>query len=152
MLTYGFLFFLLLIRRPPRSTRTDKLFPYTTLVRFSEQGAQGRGQAAASNGRRFLLCGRNYAGTRVPAGMSPQERLEPRAFPGAMPRSRGPGLRAVPGAGCRRHLLAVARALPRQVAVRPALGDLARGIAAAEAEDRNGTRLNSSHHCPTRMP
>src|SRR3546814_9594562 len=49
-----------------------------------EQGAQGRGQAAASNGRRFLLCGRNYAGTRVPAGMSPQERLERRAFPGAM--------------------------------------------------------------------
>src|SRR3546814_5826236 len=43
-----------------------------------EQGAQGRGQAAASNGRRSLLCGRNYAGTRVPAGMSPQERLEPR--------------------------------------------------------------------------
>src|SRR3546814_2030390 len=103
MLTYGFLFFLLLIRRPPRSTRTDKLFPYTTLVRFSEQGAQGRGQAAASNGRRFLLCGRNYAGTRVPAGMSPQERLEPRAFPGAMPRSRGPGLRAVPGARSEEH-------------------------------------------------
>src|SRR3546814_21025480 len=26
-------FFLLMIRRPPRSTRTDTLFPYTTLVR-----------------------------------------------------------------------------------------------------------------------
>src|SRR3546814_6718800 len=28
-----FLFFCLMIRRPPRSTRTDTLFPYTTLFR-----------------------------------------------------------------------------------------------------------------------
>src|SRR3546814_16669397 len=33
-----FLFFFLMIRRPPRSTRTDTLFPYTTLFR-SEGGA-----------------------------------------------------------------------------------------------------------------
>src|SRR3546814_15621116 len=32
MLIYVFLFFLML-RRPPRSTRTDTLFPYTTLFR-----------------------------------------------------------------------------------------------------------------------
>src|SRR3546814_6769060 len=34
--TYSFLFslfFFLMIRRPPRSTRTDTLFPYTTLFR-----------------------------------------------------------------------------------------------------------------------
>src|SRR3546814_15188179 len=32
--TFGVLvFFLLMIRRPPRSTRTDTLFPYTTLFR-----------------------------------------------------------------------------------------------------------------------
>src|SRR3546814_9501938 len=29
----GFFFFFLMIRRPPRSTRTDTLFPYTTLFR-----------------------------------------------------------------------------------------------------------------------
>src|SRR3546814_18172428 len=29
-------FFLLMIRRPPRSTRTDTLFPYTTLVRSAD--------------------------------------------------------------------------------------------------------------------
>src|SRR3546814_14982790 len=29
----GRVFFLLMIRRPPRSTRTDTLFPYTTLFR-----------------------------------------------------------------------------------------------------------------------
>src|SRR3546814_13078758 len=28
-------FFILMIRRPPRSTRTDTLFPYTTLFRSS---------------------------------------------------------------------------------------------------------------------
>src|SRR3546814_14493332 len=31
------MFFFLMIRRPPRSTRTDTLFPYTTLFRSSEQ-------------------------------------------------------------------------------------------------------------------
>src|SRR3546814_4506659 len=30
-----FLFFVLMIRRPPRATRTDTLFPYTTLFRSS---------------------------------------------------------------------------------------------------------------------
>src|SRR3546814_16162086 len=30
-------FFFLMIRRPPRSTRTDTLFPYTTLFRSSLQ-------------------------------------------------------------------------------------------------------------------
>src|SRR3546814_6770979 len=34
-------FFLLMIRRPPRSTRTDTLFPYTTLFRSLEGGSQG---------------------------------------------------------------------------------------------------------------
>src|SRR3546814_3139437 len=32
------LFFFLMIRRPPRSTRTDTLFPYTTLFRSSGIG------------------------------------------------------------------------------------------------------------------
>src|SRR3546814_10946904 len=33
ILVYVFFFFCLMIRRPPRSTRTDTLFPYTTLFR-----------------------------------------------------------------------------------------------------------------------
>src|SRR3546814_19501776 len=32
------LLFLLMIRRPPRSTRTDTLFPYTTLFRSTQMG------------------------------------------------------------------------------------------------------------------
>src|SRR3546814_15325751 len=39
---YGLCFFFLMIRRPPRSTRTDTLFPYTTLFR-----------SAASEGARY---------------------------------------------------------------------------------------------------
>src|SRR3546814_4432094 len=31
-----------MIRRPPRSTRTDTLFPYTTLFRSSENGGEDR--------------------------------------------------------------------------------------------------------------
>src|SRR3546814_14082122 len=40
------IFFLLMIRRPPRSTRTDTLFPYTTLFRsqFLEIGNAGLGK------------------------------------------------------------------------------------------------------------
>src|SRR3546814_17904767 len=33
-----FVFFFLMIRRPPRSTRTDTLFPYTTLFRSRREG------------------------------------------------------------------------------------------------------------------
>src|SRR3546814_15601734 len=39
-------FFFLMIRRPPRSTRTDTLFPYTTLFRpFNPQGVAHGGVA-----------------------------------------------------------------------------------------------------------
>src|SRR3546814_20013999 len=34
-----YIIFLLMIRRPPRSTRTDTLFPYTTLFRSGEPAA-----------------------------------------------------------------------------------------------------------------
>src|SRR3546814_5019023 len=36
-------FFFLMIRRPPRSTRTDTLFPYTTLFRSRHPAARGEG-------------------------------------------------------------------------------------------------------------
>src|SRR3546814_1414893 len=37
-------FFFLMIRRPPRSTRTDTLFPYTTLFRSNQHPAQHRAE------------------------------------------------------------------------------------------------------------
>src|SRR3546814_20769201 len=36
----SFCFFLLMIRRPPRSTRTDTLFPYTTLFRSIREAGE----------------------------------------------------------------------------------------------------------------
>src|SRR3546814_11096310 len=38
--TIDLFFFFLMIRRPPRSTRTDTLFPYTTLFRSQLVGEQ----------------------------------------------------------------------------------------------------------------
>src|SRR3546814_14679158 len=45
-----FSFFFLMIRRPPRSTRTDTLFPYTTLFRSSRGLALGAFDAGAQRG------------------------------------------------------------------------------------------------------
>src|SRR3546814_10700242 len=36
------MFFFLMIRRPPRSTRTDTLFPYTTLFRSTRPAPRSR--------------------------------------------------------------------------------------------------------------
>src|SRR3546814_17191998 len=47
-------FFFLMIRLPPRSTRTDTLFPYTPLFR-SLRGAAGRHQALVHRGIMTLI-------------------------------------------------------------------------------------------------
>src|SRR3546814_4126437 len=44
------LFFFLMIRRPPRSTRTDTLFPYTTLFRSPRSTKWWQGQQWTSTG------------------------------------------------------------------------------------------------------
>src|SRR3546814_4671432 len=49
-----------MIRRPPRSTRTDTLFPYTTLFR---SGLQGSGKQAL--GMVNPLCTLRYSATHV---------------------------------------------------------------------------------------
>src|SRR3546814_2552648 len=43
--------FFLMIRRPPRSTRTDTLFPYTALFRSAAEAAARPGSGKASTGR-----------------------------------------------------------------------------------------------------
>src|SRR3546814_19335750 len=48
-------FFFLMIRRPPRSTRTDTLFPYTTLFRSAGgPGRAGGGLPGGGSLRRLL--------------------------------------------------------------------------------------------------
>src|SRR3546814_1261912 len=49
--------FFLMIRRPPRSTRTDTLFPYTTLFRSDPASDGGRRQGShRQHGRRHPDC------------------------------------------------------------------------------------------------
>src|SRR3546814_12071163 len=44
---FSIVVFFLMIRRPPRSTRTDTLFPYTTLFRSGRVGIRGSGACGA---------------------------------------------------------------------------------------------------------
>src|SRR3546814_7152140 len=62
------MFFFLMIRRPPRSTRTDTLFPYTTLFRSGRNaGAVGcvpyrrgpQGKSPQKGPLEFVACGRD---------------------------------------------------------------------------------------------
>src|SRR3546814_9112676 len=55
-------FFFLMIRRPPRSTRTDTLFPYTTLFR---SGRSCRHSCTRVEGRRTSRGRESMAGIRV---------------------------------------------------------------------------------------
>src|SRR3546814_17010659 len=60
-------FFFLMIRRPPRSTRTDTLFPYTTLFRSTARPGPGRDWSASGpvlrwSRRRPLLALQDFAG------------------------------------------------------------------------------------------
>src|SRR3546814_10539460 len=54
-----FLFFVLMIRRPPRSTRTDTLFPYTTLFRSAQASAWKSRRRSRRRSRKALAvrCG-----------------------------------------------------------------------------------------------
>src|SRR3546814_375744 len=90
-------FFFLMIRRPPRSTRTDTLFPYTTLFRSSygrvpthvrhsfQLGLVGRGRCPLPSRRNGV------------ASMAPRRRELSLPWPSrrtrqCMPRSGNPGL------------------------------------------------------------
>src|SRR3546814_2520605 len=54
-----------MIRRPPRSTRTDTLFPYTTLFRsISDLDANGLPGFVVLDGATFLLCSLTAQGRR----------------------------------------------------------------------------------------
>src|SRR3546814_6396124 len=66
-----------MIRRPPRSTRTDTLFPYTTLFR-SRHGWRGVGGARAGEGRSRQAPGtpaRNASAISSEAAARPDGRL-----------------------------------------------------------------------------
>src|SRR3546814_1216152 len=67
VITHGFFF--LMIRRPPRSTRTDTLFPYTTLFRSSKSRQWRPGSSAgraAGRPARLRRHGWQYARAQKP--------------------------------------------------------------------------------------
>src|SRR3546814_20828826 len=72
-----------MIRRPPRSTRTDSLFPYTTLVRscrkLASRGAR-HGRTGARHAGRTDAAATELSGTQVAHGT--ECRGEPPAFAG----------------------------------------------------------------------
>src|SRR3546814_3165750 len=55
-----------MIRRPPRSTRTDTLFPYTTLFRSVGLGDRNRQLARQQAGERLAEVGRHQVGVGDP--------------------------------------------------------------------------------------
>src|SRR3546814_2691322 len=75
-----FLFFFLMIRRPPRSTRTDTLFPYTTLFRSGGSGLR----AAPRTGDR-----RNHIEGALDAGPDGKGRGGPARRARGMPDQQG---------------------------------------------------------------
>src|SRR3546814_1935753 len=90
-------FFFLMIRRPPRSTRTDTLFPYTTL--FRSVGRLGSGRPTGSRPGRTPAarspsgrCGRAGTGRgrirRSPAPIEPHLTAARAVAAGLKPRAR----------------------------------------------------------------
>src|SRR3546814_6145881 len=59
-------FFFLMIRRPPRSTRTDTLFPYTTLFRSPAMSSGGDSCTKAGLVGKGKFCSDTINGARGP--------------------------------------------------------------------------------------
>src|SRR3546814_5879150 len=57
-----------MIRRPPRSTRTDTLFPYTTLFRSQCVGRPGLAAGAGADGD-FVVVGQAWQAVRLCGGL-----------------------------------------------------------------------------------
>src|SRR3546814_8114662 len=76
------MFFFLMIRRPPRSTRTDTLFPYTTLFRSpsgvveAEDGARARNNLLPVVVSRRPVVGGRTVGVRPEGSDDDRERSE----------------------------------------------------------------------------
>src|SRR3546814_2560445 len=69
------IFFFLMIRRPPRSTRTDTLFPYTTLFRsrWSTSSACPRRPSTSTVAPPWNRSGGSPAGLNAPASRRSEE-------------------------------------------------------------------------------
>src|SRR3546814_7110331 len=113
------LFFFVMIRRPPRSTRTDTLFPYTTLFRSLPRDLAVLDPGPAGAGRRARPA-RSVAGRR--AALRPRCQTHGRERRLVVPASRQRVVRRqaaavhVVASGCLRAGRQLARRLPAAVA------------------------------------
>src|SRR3546814_4663573 len=112
-----------MIRRQPRSTRTDTLFPYTTLFRSRDSGGL----------RQPLLLHQEFERAIAPAAGRHLELAGLLAF----------------SIQHRPDIEALEQCAAGDV-LRP-LGDRHAGLHPADV-DRKSKRLNSSHYCAARMP
>src|SRR3546814_6170794 len=118
MYRVSILFFFLMIRRPPRSTRTDTLFPYTTLFRSGSARPTAARRARPFSNRKW------------------RERMRENSGQGdAENNLRDPTLKEHEAEGAHRQPT-------REPGEEAEIG----GNARAAGEDRKSTRLNSSHY------
>src|SRR3546814_15335515 len=129
-----------MIRRPPRSTRTDTLFPSTTLFRFP--GLRATDLRNPSQHSRPLRPRQIRAGVSVKTSTLEHFGQRRAEF--------GRAWRNTDARFLHRRDLVLGLALPA--------GDDRTGVAhaaarrRADARDRKSTRLNSSHYRASRMP
>src|SRR3546814_6285769 len=137
------IFFFLMIRRPPRSTRTDTLFPYTTLFRSQRPAGQ-----VAGRGIEELLGGLVHEGKAVGLVDHEERHGQSRQDRRLVRRAAG-GRAAGDEVGHLRHqAAALSGAMPPEGPA-SAGAKSARIIcctrAGSSSPDRKSTRLNSSH-------
>src|SRR3546814_8243698 len=106
-----FVFFFLSIRRPPRSTRTDTLFPYTTLFRA--------GSAAIRTARRSRA-GPSRVAPPMPDPFDPAEfDAPPPPDPGTDFRTLLDAMRKAGAEGVAQHVAALAQKIEQDARQRP---------------------------------
>src|SRR3546814_3079344 len=96
-----------MIRRPPRCTRTDTLFPYTTLVRsllpFTGEGARRADEGARAQRSAPLILRSDFfeaLASLAPSSVAPRHLL-PQAGEGLLPTDQAASATASPIAACR---------------------------------------------------
>src|SRR3546814_1005604 len=127
-----------MIQRPPRSTRTDTLLPYTTLFRSAHSGvASGAARPAQTLDVRQAIAALEDKRSETAADSARARSTLARWTGDANPEVTGtlPDFAINP------------TALREAVGQHPDLNAAIARTRQAEAEDRKSTRLNSSHQC-----
>src|SRR3546814_7231037 len=137
-----------MIRRPPRSTRTDTLFPYTTLFRSLHAGRPAKPRPGVGRRRRARVCRGVAAPLRPGLGRRPAVRISAAA-------SQRRFLPTIGDRAMNKTLLSLGIAMVlctgaarAQVAVFDPANFQENLLTAG---NRKSTRLNSRHYCAPTM-